>query len=308
MSNDLSETVDPSEAVLAMPPNVVKRIAYLGTPDIAVPPLRALHTAGFEIALVVSAPDRRRGRGSGLSPCPVKACALELGLPVTDSIDDLMELELDLAVVVAFGQIIRPPLLVKIPMINLHFSLLPRWRGAAPVERALLEGDPTTGVCVMAVEEGLDTGGIYRVVEVPIGPKATLETLRTELVEVGSQLLVQSLQEGLGEPQPQVGETVYAQKIQNDEYRISWNQAAVQIDRQIRLGRAWSLFRKKRLRIWEAELDERTDLAPGQIDGSAIGTAEGAISLVVVQPEGKPRMAASDWLNGAQLSSGEQVE
>ena len=160
----------------------------------------------------------------------------------------------------------------------------------------------------MAVEEGLDTGGIYRVVEVPIGPKATLETLRTELVEVGSQLLVQSLQEGLGEPQPQVGETVYAQKIQNDEYRISWNQAAVQIDRQIRLGRAWSLFRKKRLRIWEAELDERTDLAPGQIDGSAIGTAEGAISLVVVQPEGKPRMAASDWLNGAQLSSGEQVE
>ncbi len=308
MSNDLSKPVDLSEAVLATPPAVISRIAYLGTPDIAVPPLQALHAAGFEIALVVSAPDRRRGRGSGLSPSPVKACALELGIPVCDSIEDLLDLDLDLAVVVAFGQIIRPNVLAKIPMINLHFSLLPRWRGAAPVERALLEGDPTTGVCVMAVEEGLDTGGIYRVTEVPIGAKATLESLRTELVEVGSQLLVQSLQEGLGKPQAQTGEAVYAKKIQNDEYRIDWNQSAVQVDRQVRLGRAWTMLREKRLRIWAADLDERTDLAPGQIHGSAIGAADGAISLDVVQPEGKPRMAAGDWLNGAQISPGEYVE
>ncbi len=308
MSNNLANTIDLSEAVLAKPAAVVRRIAYLGTPDIAVPPLLALHAAGLDIALVVSAPDRRRGRGSGLSPSPVKACALELGLPVSDSIDDLLGLEVDLAVVVAFGQIIRPHVLVKIPMINLHFSLLPRWRGAAPVERALLEGDPTTGVCVMAVEEGLDTGGIYRVIEVPIRAKATLESLRTELVEIGSQLLVQALQEGLGEPRAQVGEALYAKKIQNEEYRIDWNQSAVQVDRQVRLGRAWTLFREKRLRIWEADLGERTDLAPGKLDGPMIGTAEGAISLVVVQPEGKPRMAAGDWLNGARPEPGEHVE
>ncbi len=116
---------------------------------------------------------------------PVKAAALELGLPVTDQIDDVLDVGADLGVVVAYGRIIRPHVLDALPMVNLHFSLLPRWRGAAPVERAILAGDERTGVCVMAVEEGLDTGGIYATAEVPIGPDQTADELRTELVEPG---------------------------------------------------------------------------------------------------------------------------
>jgi len=137
------------------------RLVYLGTPDMAVPPLRALHDAGHDIALVVSGADKRRGRGGATSPSPVKAVALELGLPVTADPDDVLAVAADLGVVVAYGRIIRPHVLAHLPMVNLHFSLLPRWRGAAPVERAILAGDDRTGVCVMAVEETLDTGGVY---------------------------------------------------------------------------------------------------------------------------------------------------
>ena len=129
--------------------------------------LRALHGAGHELALVVTAPDRRRGRGSAVGPTPVKRCALELGLPVSDRIADVLGARVELGVVVAFGSIIRGDVLARVPMVNLHFSLLPRWRGAAPVERAILAGDDRTGVCLMAVDEGLDTGPVYARVETP---------------------------------------------------------------------------------------------------------------------------------------------
>jgi Formyl transferase len=136
----------------ARPPSSARRLVYLGTPEAAVAPLRALVDAGFEIALVVSRPDRRRGRGGALSPSPVKAAATELGLTVTDVLDDVLGVDADLGVVVAYGRIIPSRILERLPMINLHFSLLPRWRGAAPVERALLAGDIETGVCVMDVD------------------------------------------------------------------------------------------------------------------------------------------------------------
>ena len=168
------------------------KLVYLGTPDMAVPPLRALVDAGHEVVLVVTRVDKRRGRGSDVSPSPVKAAALELGLPVSHAVDDVLAAVRDhgaeLGVVVAFGQIIQPHVLEEIPMVNLHFSLLPRWRGAAPVERALLAGDAVTGVCVMALEEGLDTGGVYARSELPIGAETTASDLRTELVEVGTAL------------------------------------------------------------------------------------------------------------------------
>ena len=140
------------------------KLVFLGTPDMAVPPLRALVDAGHEVVLVVTRADKRRGRGGATTPSPVKAAALELGLTVTHQVDDVLgaaEQGAELGVVVAFGQIIKPHVLAALPMINLHFSLLPRWRGAAPVERAMLAGDDLTGVCVMRVEEGLDTGGVY---------------------------------------------------------------------------------------------------------------------------------------------------
>lgn len=151
------------------------RLAYFGTPEMAVPPLQALVAAGHDVALVVTRVDKRRGRGSELSPSPVKAAALELGLPVSHSVDDVLGRDIELGVVVAFGQLIKPHVLTEVPMVNMHFSLLPRWRGAAPVERALLAGDTETGVCLMQLEEGLDTGPIYDNLEAKaLKPLATI--------------------------------------------------------------------------------------------------------------------------------------
>lgn len=287
----------------------IKRVVYLGTPGVAVPPLHALIAAGIEVPLVVSGPDKRRGRGSTLHPTPVKAAALELGLNVTDQVEDVLELEVDLGVVVAYGHIIRPPLLAHVDMVNLHFSLLPRWRGAAPVERALLEGDAATGVCLMALEEGLDTGGVYRRVERPIEATDTLEGLRTDLVEIGSSMLVSALTEGLGDPEPQVGEPVYAKKIQPEELHLDLEDPAVSIDRVIRLGRAWTTLDASRFRIWEATvIADRHDLAPGElaVDKSSVvvGCGQGALDLITVQPEGKARMGARDWANGSRIETG----
>jgi len=168
-----------------------------------VPPLRGLVEGGFDVPLVVSGADRRRGRGSATSPSPVKAAALELGLPVTERVDDVLGVAADLGVVVAYGRLIRPHVLAEVPMVNLHFSLLPRWRGAAPVERALLAGDDETGVCLMQLEEGLDTGPVYGCERTAIGLEETLDELRGRLVQVGTDLLLRSLREGLGEPTPQ---------------------------------------------------------------------------------------------------------
>ncbi|HWD09386.1 MAG TPA: methionyl-tRNA formyltransferase, partial [Actinomycetota bacterium] len=146
------------------------RLAFLGTPDVASLALSGLVGAGFEVACVVTRADKRRGRGTAPEPSPVKARATELGLPVTEGVFDVVGAGVDLGVVVAYGQLIRRPVLEAVPMVNVHFSLLPRWRGAAPVERAILAGDAETGVCLMAVEEGLDTGGVYGKVTTPIGP------------------------------------------------------------------------------------------------------------------------------------------
>lgn len=266
------------------------RLVYLGTPAMAVPPLEALVEAGHEVVLVVTGADKRRGRGSGTSPSAVKAAAVGLGLPVSHSVDDALACDAELGVVVAFGRIIKPHVLAELPMVNLHFSLLPRWRGAAPVERALLAGDDVTGVCVMAVEEGLDTGGVYAVAEVPIGATTTADELRSTLVEVGSRLLVDTLAAGLGEPVPQEGEPTYAAKIDPAELRIDWTRPAEEIDRLIRLGGAWTTFRGARMKIHEAQL------------------TDGEIVPTVVQPEGKPRMAYDAWRNGARPSPGEWFE
>jgi methionyl-tRNA formyltransferase len=260
----------------------------------AVPPLRALVDAGFEITMVVSRADRRRGRGGAVTPSPVKAAALELGLPVTDTVDDALQAGADLGVVVAFGRIIKPHVLAALPMVNLHFSLLPRWRGAAPVERALLAGDERTGVCVMDVEEGLDTGGTYACVEVPIGADATAADLRAELVEVGTQLLVDTLVAGLGTPSPQVGEPTYADKIDPAELEIDWRRPSAEIDRLVRLGGAWTTLEGRRLKVWRV----------GPDGGVPVPTGDGTLALLEVQPEGKGRMPAADWARGARLGDG----
>ncbi|MET0324405.1 MAG: methionyl-tRNA formyltransferase [Ilumatobacteraceae bacterium] len=282
------------------------RLAFLGTPEMAVPPLRALVAAGHDVVTVVTRADRRRGRGSATSPSPVKAAALELGLLVTHDIDDLLSIDADLGVVVAYGRIIKPHVLDALPMVNVHFSLLPRWRGAAPVERALLAGDDVTGVCIMGVEEGLDTGPVYARRTVPIGPTTTADELRHELVDVGTDLLVDVLGGPLPEPEPQSGEVTYAEKISPDELRLGWNRPAADLDRWIRLGDAWTTFRGRRLKIHGATLGD-TPAAPGVLaaDGESVGTGAGSLRLVTVQPEGKPQMSWADFAHGARPRPGE---
>lgn len=265
----------------------------------SVPTLQALVAADFEIELVVTRSDARRGRGGAMSPSPVKQAALELGLPVSHEVDDVLQAGVDLGVVVAFGRIIKPHVLAEVPMVNLHFSLLPRWRGAAPVERAILAGDATTGVDLMVVEEGLDTGAIYDRIEIPIGADDTADDLRGRLVEAGSGLLVRNLRGGLGEPNAQSGETTYAEKITSADLRVDWAEPAIQAHRKARVGGAWTVHDGKRLKIW------RTRLEP---DGSGIlvATGDGELEIVEVQPEGKARMDASSWANGAGWSDGDR--
>ena len=266
------------------------RLAYLGTPAIAVPPLEALVAAGHDVALVVTRVDKRRGRGGATSPSPVKEAATRLGIPVTHVVDDVIGVGAELGVVVAFGRLIKPHVLAELAMVNLHFSLLPRWRGAAPVERALLAGDTVTGVCVMAVEEGLDTGGVYSRAEVPIGPATTLDELRDDLVRVGTQLLVDTLDAALGEPEPQHGEVTYAPKLEPAELRIDWSRPAEEIDRLVRLGEAWTTFRGARVKINAAHVDG------------------GELVPTIVQPEGKRPMSYEAWRNGARPAAGERFE
>lgn len=272
-------------------------------------PLRALVAAGHDVALVVSQPDKKRGRGGALVPSPVKAAAEELGLPVTAQVDDLLDLGAELAVVVAYGRLIKPHVLDVLPMVNLHFSLLPRWRGAAPVERAILAGDHVTGVCVMALEAGLDTGPVYAVGERAIGDNETLEEVRTALTETGTTMLLDLLATELPEPQPQVGEPTYAKKLEPAEHHLDWARPAVELHRVIRLGSAWTTFRDRRLRVLRAHLSPGSDLGPGELDGAGlrVGTGDGTLTLVEVQPEGKGPQPAPSWRNGARLLAGEKL-
>ncbi len=292
------------------------RLVFLGTPEAAVPPLRSLVGDGHDVALVVTRPDKRRGRGSGLVPSPVKVAAAELGLPVSDSLEDVTGKGAELGVVVAYGRVIPVSVLEVLPMVNLHFSLLPRWRGAAPVERAILEGDAETGVCLMAVEAGLDTGGIYAQVGTVIDDEESADDLRARLVALGCGLLTTYLVEGIaGLPQPrdQVGMPSYAEKIRSGEFELDWEQPALQLRRVIRLGRAWTMFRGRRLRILRATAGtpgaEGIDrLEPGTLGETEVAAGDGhRLHLVTVQPEGKRPMAARDWWHGVQPAPGERL-
>jgi methionyl-tRNA formyltransferase len=301
----------------------VARLAFLGTPELAVTPLRALVDAGHEIALCVTRPDRRRGRGSTVTPSPVKEAALALGIVVSHSLEDVATAGVELAVVVAYGRIIPADLLEQVPMVNLHFSLLPRWRGAAPVERAILAGDAETGVCLMKVEAGLDTGPVYAHLVVPVTDDMYLVPLRNRLVEAGSALLVASLERGVaGLPAPlaQEGEPTIASKVTAEDLHLDWTQAAEQLHRVVRLGRSWTTFRGQRLGVLRATpvavalvagtpTPETADEAalPGTLVGTAVTAGEGALMLETVQPESRKPMSADDWARGVRASVGERL-
>lgn len=280
----------------------------------AVPGLRALVGAGHDVELVVTRPDRRRDRGPRTSPSPVKQAAGDLGLRVAHDVRAVATVGVELGVVVAYGRMIPADVLEAVPMLNLHFSLLPRWRGAAPLERAILAGDETTGVCVMGVEEALDTGPVYARAEVAVGEKP-LATLQEELAELGAGMLVELLaggRRGLPAPEPQRGEPTYAEKLAPDELRLRWDEPAVQLARVVRLGRAFAFFRGRRLRVLAASATASTTAAgepPGVLSPSGrVATGDGALALERVQPEGRAPMGADEWLRGVRPQPGEMLE
>ena len=268
---------------------------------------------------MVTRPDKRRGRGSSLVPSPVAVAAFELGLGalVVHRAEDVIGSGASLGVVVAYGRLVKPPVLAAVPMVNVHFSLLPRWRGAAPVERAILAGDTETGVCLMELEEGLDTGPVLARRAVPLGGDETAAELRSSLTAVGIDLLLAALRDGLPAGRPQSGEPTYAAKIEPAERRLDWSQPAVQLHRVVRVGRAWTTFRGRRLGIVRTSTTEASGaagegLGPGTVSAArgqpvVVGSGPGVLTLVEVQPEGRAVMTASAWANGAHLAPGERL-
>jgi methionyl-tRNA formyltransferase len=287
------------------------RLVYCGTPVDAVAPLRALRDAGHEIALVLTQPDRRRGRGAATTASPVRAAATELGLPVltperaVEALDAVRDSGAALGVVVAFGQLLPTALLDALPLgfVNLHFSLLPRWRGAAPVERAVLAGDTETGVCLMRLEAGLDTGPVYARAQTSIGELETAGELRARLGSLGTELLVRELPTiAQHEPAPQLGSPTKADKVTVEEFRLDPRLDALALLRVVRAGNprpgAWTVVAGHRLKILRAHVEAGT--APiGTIDaGARLGTAADLLVLDEVQPEGKSAMTAAAWRAG----------
>jgi methionyl-tRNA formyltransferase len=293
------------------------RIVYLGSPQIAVPPLRALVGAGHEVVLVVSNPDRRRGRGGVASPTPVALAATELGLTVTDDPLEATNVGAELGVVVAYGRILSSAVLDALPVVNLHFSLLPRWRGAAPVERAILAGDDVTGVCLMEVEPTLDTGPVHAAVEHPIGPRVTAAELSAELSRVGADLLVDALRDGIGPPTPQSEEGVtYAAKLSAADRRLDWSLPAEELDRIVRVGGAWTTFRGRRLGVVAAVPSDLDATGAPVVDPGALLESPGlrvrcgdgaALDLLVVRPEGRSDQDAASFTRGYRPDPGERL-
>ncbi len=271
--------------------------------------LASLVDGGHQVVAVVTRPDRRRGRGGGIDPSPVKEVATTHRLPVFHRAAEVVGSGAEIGVVVAYGSIIKPEVLAALPMVNLHFSLLPRWRGAAPVERAILAGDAETGVCLMEVVPELDAGGVYMREKLPIGPDESAAELRERLGEIGNRLLGAALSDlpgSLGAPKPQAGEPTWADKISLSELRLDWSRPAAQLARVVRVGRAWAVFRDQRLVVWRARVVAGDSVGqPGLLDGVRVGTGDGALELIEVQPAGKRRMAASDWARGVHAGTGE---
>lgn len=296
------------------------RLIYFGTPQEAVLPLVSLE-AEHEILCVVTSEDKPRGRGQKVSPTPVKKAAQELGLQVVHTPEEAIPFISDkktLGVVVGFGKIIKQPVLDALDLINIHFSLLPRWRGAAPVERAILAGDKKTGVCLMKIEASLDTGAIYAQAEIDIDSIHTAETLKAELVELGIDLLLETLKADLADlpvPKLQTGAPTWAEKITPADLELNLSLSAEELLKKIRVGRAWIKLEElgisvsKQLKIRSAELAHSAESAhDNEMNGSKCYEKDGEIyistssnqslKLINVQPEGKKVMPAMDWYRG----------
>ncbi len=299
------------------------RLAFMGTPDFAVPCLAALHAAGHEIAAVYSQPPRPAGRGHRERPSPVQAWATARDLtvrypvslkdPETQAV--FADLRLDAAVVVAYGLILPKAVLAapRLGCFNVHASLLPRWRGAAPIQRAILAGDAESGISIMQMDEGLDTGPVVLSRALPLAAGMTAAVLHDELAALGAELIVEALMgvnEGRLTAQPQSNEgATYAAKLDKSEGRLDWSLPAVQLARQVRgltpWPGAWSECEGQRLKILAAQVLDQSGPA-GQVldDRLTVACGEGSLRLLRLQRAGKAPMSADDYLRGHPVPPG----
>lgn len=292
------------------------RVVFMGTPAFSVPVLEALH-ARHEVVCAYSQPPRPAGRGKKDRPSPVQERAEALGIPVRhparlrDAAEqaDFAALHADVAVVVAYGLILPKPILdaPRLGCLNIHASLLPRWRGAAPIHRAIMAGDAATGVCIMQMDEGLDTGPVLLRREVPIGPQETTAELHDRLSLLGAEAILEALDrlpDLTAEPQADLGVT-YAAKIDKAEARVDWTRPAAEVDRQIRglspFPGAWADVQGERVKLLKSRLAVGQG-APGEVlDGFTIACGTGAVDVLEAQREGKRPMAAGEILRGLVL-------
>ena len=300
------------------------RCLFAGTPEVAAVALSVLLESSHEVVAVLTRPDARSGRGRSLSPAPVATLARDAGIEVLQPTTlrdpevqaQIAGLEPEVAPIVAYGALI-PPAALAIPehgWVNLHFSLLPAWRGAAPVQHAIWHGDDVTGASTFRVEEGLDTGPVYGVVTETIRPDDTAGDLLARLADSGSGLLVATLDAlaaGRAQPVAQSGDPSYAPKISADDARVRWDHPAIGVDRQIRACTpapgAWTTCRGDRVGLGPVTLVEvDPDLGPGQVRVGKrdilVGTATAAVRLGLVRQAGKREMPAADWARGVRLT------
>ena len=296
------------------------RIGVAATPDVALPTLNSLLASSHEIALIISQPDRAAGRGQGIRSSPVSTWATDHNIPLIrpSSPEELIGVieDLDCVVTIGYG-VLLPEAILKLPrygFINLHFSLLPAYRGAAPVQRAIESGDLTTGVTVFALDKGMDTGPVYCSSTISINPQWRAKELLNELALIGPDAVEKALQAiSHGEvPTPQIGPTSRADKISKEEAKIDWDQNADVVLRRVRAFYpapiAWSTWKGESFRVTEARMNSHA-LLPGEIsivDGSVVVGCGGnsAITLLSVIPSGKKEMPALDWARGARLELG----
>lgn len=303
---------------------MIRKVIFAGTPDFAADALRAIAEAGFDIPLVLTQPDRPKGRGMKLQASPVKETALELGFQVaqpeslkSESAQEMLRaVEADIMVVAAYG-LLLPQAVLDIPRhgcLNIHASLLPRWRGAAPIQRAIEAGDSETGICIMQMDAGLDTGAVISRHPCPILPNDNAQTLHDKLVEIGARAIVADLQhysQRNSQPQPEHGIT-YAHKLSKADAQIDWSQPAEAIERRIRafnpVPGAWCDYHGKPLKIWAAQAYPANGAAGSvlQADKNGIQVACGSGSLLIqtLQPAGSARMEAAAFLAGHPVAAG----
>ena len=304
------------------------KVIFAGTPDFAAAALKAIAAAGFEIPLVLTQPDRPKGRGMQLTPSPVKQAALELGLRVAqpeklrnnaEALQMLKEVDADVMVVAAYGLILPQDVLdtPKHGCLNIHASLLPRWRGAAPIQRAIEAGDAETGVCIMQMDIGLDTGDVVSEHRYTIQPTDTANEVHDALMNLGAEAIVADLQQLKAEgrlrsvKQPEEGIT-YAQKLSKEEARVDWNESAAVIERKIRVFNpvpaAWVEYQGKPMKIWRAEVVAQQGRA-GEVlscsaDGLVVACGENALKITELQPSGSKRMPIEAFAAGHKIEVG----